>query len=49
MSGEINMDKCKELLDKITTTPIRIKIDNKIYTIIINKYIHLILSILIEQ
>lgn len=32
MSIEINMDKCKVLLDKITTTPIRIKIDNKIYT-----------------
>lgn len=26
------MDNCKELLDKITTTPIKVKIDNKIYT-----------------
>lgn len=32
MSGEINMYKCKELLNRLTTTPIRVKIDNKIYT-----------------
>ncbi len=32
MSGEINMYQCKVLLDKITTTPIQVRIDNKIYT-----------------
>ena len=26
------MYKCKVLLDKITTTPIQVRIDNKIYT-----------------
>ncbi|GAA0812041.1 hypothetical protein GCM10008911_10120 [Ligilactobacillus aviarius] len=32
MSGEINMYQCKVLLDKITTTLIQVKIDNKLYT-----------------
>lgn len=32
MSGEINMYQCKELLDRLITIPIRVKIDNKIYT-----------------
>ena len=32
MSGEINMYKCKVLLNRLTTTPIQVKIDNKIYT-----------------
>lgn len=31
MSGDINMYKCKELLNRLTTTPIRVRIDNKIY------------------
>lgn len=30
--GEINMYKCKVLLNRLTTTPIQVKIDNKIYT-----------------
>lgn len=32
MSGEINMYQCKVLLDRLTTIPIQVKIDNKIYT-----------------
>ena len=31
ISGEINMYKCKVLLNRLTTT-IQVKIDNKIYT-----------------
>lgn len=30
--GETNMDKCKELLDRLTTTPIRVRVQDKIYT-----------------
>lgn len=30
--GEINMYKCKVLLDKITTTPIKVRVKDKIYT-----------------
>ena len=30
--GEINMYKCKELLDRLNTTPIRIKIQDRIIT-----------------
>lgn len=29
--GEINMYQCKVLLDKIITTPIKVKIQDKIY------------------
>lgn len=30
--GEINMYQCKVLLDKITTTPIKVRVQDKIYT-----------------
>lgn len=31
MSGEINMYQCKVLLDKIITTPIQVRVKDKIY------------------
>lgn len=31
MSGEINMYQCKELLDRLITTPIQVRVKDKIY------------------
>lgn len=35
--GEINMYQCKVLLDRLTTTPIKVKIQDRIYTMYYHK------------